>query len=518
MAKLNKIDSNSTASSYCEEASLGVLPAAASQVWTPLEPNSYSDFGGQVTTVARNPINSGRQRKKGVVTDIEASGGLNSDITQTNIQGLMQGFTFSDLRRKNEKTAITSVTAGTKKYALVTSGYRVGDLVFFSGFANAANNGLKRVTAVDGTDVTVAETVVDETVAGSVKAVAVGFQFTAADATIDGDGASLPALETTTKDLTQLGLIPGEFIFIGGDGAAEKFATAANNGFARVRSVAAGVITFDKTSDTMVDDAGTGKTLRVFFGRVLKNEVGTLIKRRSYTLERRLGANDDSDLTREQAEYLEGAIASEFSLNVPTAEKATVDISFMALRNSTIDENISGANTLLTKVASVVNTPLIEADAFNTSSDVSRIKLASVVAGQPNPEPLFAFVQEFSLTVNNNLTGNKAVGVTGSFEVTAGTFEVGGNITAYFSDVAAVEAVKNNADITLEAHFVKSNAGITFDVPLITLGDGRPNVEQDQAITLPLETMAATGAKIDPNLNHTLLIVFWDYLPNAADL
>jgi hypothetical protein len=158
---------------------------------------------------------------------------------------------------------------------------------------------------------------------------------------------------------------------------------------------------------------------------------------------------------------------------------------------------------------------IVEADAFNTSSDVSRIKMSTVSQSVSNPTPLFAFVQELKLTIDNKVTANKAVGVTGAFEATAGTFEVGGSMTVYFADVAAVTAVQNNADITLDAHFVKANAGITFDIPLLALGDGRPNVVQDQAITLPLENSAADGSKVSSTLNHTLLLVFWDYLPSA---
>lgn len=523
MSGLNKIDSNSTGLRYAEETSLKVLPAAASQFWKPLEPNSYNDFGGQITTVARNPINAGRQRKKGVVTDLEASGGFNTDVTQTNLQDILQGFFFADLRKKTETTNTTAVVGADDQYTTADgASYRVNDLVLATGFSATVNNGLKVVEAVDPAFVQVSDTaLVDETVSGYFPTVVrVGHQFASADARINASGHL--TTESGGKDLTQLGIIPGEWVFIGGDAANTFFAgAAANNGFARVRSVTAHLMTFDKTAGTHATDTGTGKTIQIFFGRVLKNEIGSLIKRRSYALERSLGASDDADLTKQQAEYLLGSVPNEMTFNVPTAEKATIDLSFVALDNTTLNENTSGVNTLLSKAAvaagSALNAPsIVEADAFNTSSDVSRIKLSVHTPGQLNPTPLFAFAQELTITINNNVTPNKAIGVLGAFEATAGTFEVGGSITAYFADVAAVQAVRNNSDITLDLHLVKANAGITFDLPLITLGNGRLNVEQDAPITLPLDNSAATGAKIDTTLDYTLLMVFWPYLPNLA--
>lgn len=523
MADVVKVDSNITGLRYAEELSLGALdPTPANQTWVEMEPNTYSDFGGNVTTVARNPINPSRQRKKGVATNVEATAGFDTDITQTNLQDLLQGFFYADLRPKAEFTGSITVDGTTDEAYDATgihTGFFVGDLIFASGFTNSENNGLKVVDAVSTGTLEVTADLVTEGPTAGASVVCVGFQFGSGEVEITNSGTAFPYLERTsgTKDLTQLGLLPGEWVFIGGDAVANQFANAANNGFARVRSVSATRITFDKTSATMVTDNGAGKTIRIFKGRVIKNEVGTLIKRRSYTLERTLGYSDDADPTLEQAEYVRGAVPNEFTLNAESADKITADLGFVGLRPQTIDENVSGANSLLSKISGVVRQNVVESDAFNTSSDFTRIRLSTVSAVNALPAALFTYAEDLTLAINNNNSPNLALGVFGAFEITAGTFEVGGDITAYFGDVASIEAVQNNADVTLDIIAVKSNAGIAIDVPLITLGGGRANVEQDQPVKIPLESAAASGAKIDPSLNHTLMMVFFDYLPTLAD-
>lgn len=617
MAQLDKIDSNVTGLRFAEEASFKVLPAVP--VWYPLEPNSYADFGGEVTTVARNPINPSRQNKKGVVTDLDASGGFENDLTQTNLQNLLQGFFFASLRRKadvglrrspmgsglygededyllididttgdeitvDSRVAVSAaVVAGGTGYAVgdvvevtdanatvnvrlvvtaasggvvsavalsyddgttitygvegrthtdtgvgaattaitgsgnddltvtVTYGdgisWQAGDLLFLDSNNDVGNDGLKVVSSVANNVVTTADNLVtDATPVGNMTTV--GHQFAADDLNVVA-GATYPTITSDAAfDFTTLGLIPGEWIFVGGDTAATKFTTAGNNGFKRVRSVSATAITLDKGAAMTSESLSGGETVQIFFGRVLKNETGTAIKRRTYNLERQLGAPESTQPTQVQAEYLEGQVSNEFTINIPTAEKIVCNLAFVGADNTTVD----GPTSLKTGTRPA----LVEADAFNTSSDVPRIKMAVHSTTDEAPEALFAFVQELTITINNNVSPNKAIGVLGAFEVTAGTFMVSGELTAYFANVAAVQAVRNNSDITLDMHLAKANAGISIDLPLLALGNGRLDVAQDEPITLPLSMEAATGAKLDGNLDHTLLMVFYDYLPTAA--
>jgi hypothetical protein len=503
----DKIDSNVTGLSFAEEASLKTLPG--SPVFYPLEPNSYSDFGGQITTVARNPINPTRQRKKGVTTDLEASGGFNQDLTHGNTTRLLQGFFFADIREKattkpmnGAAVVMTAITAAADDYT-AASGLPAtlvsGDLILAEGFGVTANNGIKVVNgASSGTAISVSDALTDEaSPPTAAKVTLIGHQFASGDITLTLNGGLL-RMVSGAFTMTSLPLIAGEWVYMGGDLAAHGF--TGKMGFCRIKTIAAGYIEFDKTSFTTGAEAdGTGKTVRLYYGSIIRNEPDSDdIVRRTYHVERTLGEDDDGVMS----EYLTGAVPNELSLNVAQADKVTIDLSFVACDN----EQYDGA----TGVKSGDRATLIPEDAYNTSSDFSRIKLASV-EDDADITPLFAYATELTLTVNNNVTPNKAIGTLGAFDTSAGTFEVGGSLTVYFANIAAVQAVRNNADITLDAVLVKDNKGLLFDIPLLALGNGRLNVEQDQAITLPLETNAAQSS-----YGYTLLFQSFPYLPDVA--
>jgi len=509
---VNKIDSNVTGLRYAEEICLKQLPNVADDgvdpVFYPLEPNSYSDFGGQITTKARNPINTSRQQKKGVVTDLTASGGFTQDVTQSNLLRLMQGFMFADAREKADSqplngtaVVISSVDGTAKTITLASNIAAIGanTLLLASGFALGGNNGLRLVTS-NTTGVLVVDTAVTEaSPPATARVQAVGVQGAAADLAIAYTAGSFPRLTSTALDFTTLGLIPGEWIYLGGDATGNSFAN--NSGFARINAIGAHFLEFDKTYWTPVTEAGTGKSVRIFTGVVIRNENDpALIVRRSYDLERTLGNDADGVMS----EHLIGSIANEFTLNYKQGDIVTADLTFMACDNT----QRTGAQGLVTGD----RPSLVETDAFNSVSDFARIKLSSVDPINSAPVPLFAFATDMTITIKNNASMDKALGVLGAFDISVGTFEVGGSITAYFADVLGPQAVRNNADITVDVAMVKNNSGVLIDIPLLTLGNGRLTVEQDKAIMLPLDVNGAQS-----KFGNTMLFQSFAYLPSKAN-
>jgi len=583
-----QIDSNVTGLRYAWERCLKELYPYPE--WKALEPNSYADFGKSVSTVARNPINPSRQRKKGTVTDMDANGGFNQDLTHNNTTDILQAFFFADARERattaplSRRAATFSSVDGTNEeynfnntklstVAIVGAGtnYRVGDvvslsggtgvdqaavlrvgavnpatgavtaitvedggvygalpaspaattggsgsgltlnptgadvatfvagdLVLASGFGVTANNGLKEVVAT-ASGVIEAAGIVDEAAppAGA-RIDTVGHRFATGDIDVTMNG-QLVRLESSTVDLRTLGLIPGEWIFIGGDTAGSAFPRS--RGFARVSVIDEDYIELDKVSwDAPMAESGASVALEIYYGTIIRNESDpALIKKKPVQLERTLGR----DANGVQAEYLVGAMASELTFNGAQADKIVLDLNFIACDV----EHRDG-----TQGVKAGSRPVLDAsDAFNTTSDFARIKLSSVDPTTSNPVPLFAFCTDLNLTINNNVSPSKAVGHLGAIGVTAGTFEVGGSVTAYFVDMAGPRAVANNADITMDYILVKNQRGALFDLPLVALGGGQITVEPDQAVMLPLETNAA-----ESKFGHTLLFQSFNYLPLIA--
>ena len=498
-----KIDSNNVGAFFAEEASLRTLPG--SPIWRELEPNAFSEFGGEFKTVARTPISKGRQRKKGVTVDVDASGAFDMDVTDTNTRRLMQGFMFAHARQKpstqplNGSAVVITTAASADKSISAASGLNIfvaGQLVRLAGFTNPANNGLRTVATVSATKVTFVEAMVNETPSSAAYVELVGVQAGSADLAVTVSATNV-TITSSTLDFTALSLNVGETIFVGGDTAATSFASNMP-GFGHISSIAAHALVLDDTTWTPAADVGTGKTIQLFFGTVIKNETtDALIKRKTYQLERQVG----TDGVGTQAEYLTGAIPNEFTLNLAEAAKIDANLSFVAL-----DYEVQTA-TQGVKAGTRSSAPI--EDAYNTSSNLYRAKLA--IAGSLNAKALFAYGSEMKLSIKNNVKPLKALTVLGAFEASAGTFEVSATMEAYFSEIAALGAIRDNDDVSLNIIATKANRGFVFDMPLTALGGGKLKVDKDNPIKLSLTIEAAAC-----NNGYTLMTTFFPYLPTVG--
>jgi hypothetical protein len=625
-----KVDSNATGLSFAEEVCAKQLPTLADDghdpTWYDQEPNSYNDFGGDIKTIARKPLNQSRQQAKGTAVDLDAAGGYNQDFTQHNTNRLLQGFFFANMREKpttkpmnGDQIDVTSADNGTSTFILDEGGTRFypGAIIYVSGpgVVNADNLGVFTVTDSTDTTIEVDATLVDETFSGEVIITLVGYEFDVGEvslvapadtatltntntpvaasqiltiantfnavadetvtigdrtytwkaaaaapdevtiggtrlvsvtnltATINGgnlltpianadfvatdnaDGTmtinariagtqfnSIATTETMTHGSWGAGstaggtgtsfalfdLIPGEWLFMGGDGTTDIFAE--NVGFARVGSLTATGIIFDKTTWAVSAVVAGALTVKLYFGSVLKNEfTPDLITTKYFQFERTLG----QDEVGVQAEYLKGAVANEMTFNIETADKVTIDLGFMAsdVEYRTGTEGVKAGSHIQ---------PLGE-DAYNTSSDVYRLRLSKVVQGNSYPDAFFGYVTKGTVTINNNVESIKAIAAFGGIDVNVGNFEVGGELTALFQNVGQNKSIRANDDITLDMIFAKQNHGYVFDIPLLALGGGRLDISENKPITVPLEQFGAKNSN-----NYTLLFTTFDYLPDVA--
>jgi hypothetical protein len=528
-----KLEANRVALAYCWESAdatfigtptVKVIPGAAN-IFHPVDPNTIADSGSEITTVARNPISPDRRRRKGSVTDLTASAGFQQDLVCNGLRDLFQGFLFAALRSKYSFTGVAiAVDSGAKKYtaaAIAPAALKVNDLVYITGMGVAGNNGLKSVVTVDAGNgyFTVTETCYTEAVSPTTaKVVICGHKFRAGDGTdmsctVTGGTTTLV---TATKDCTELQLIPGEFIYVGGDTAGDRFSgagVATNRGFARVKSVAAHAIILDKTEATFTADATTDAVQVFFANQLLKDESGALVLPRTLTVEEDMGFLDVAGSTDRQALYILGCMPETLTITVPTSNKITVDMAFTAMDS----ENWGGTGSLKPAAS---RSALVAEEAFNTTSGIPRIKLAVFSATATAPVPLWAYVTDLALSVKNNSSLDRALGVLGAFDGQAGSFDVSGSLTAYLCDIHAVDAIRNSDDVTLDLHLVQTvggvQQGISIDLPLLQLAGGKVGVAKDKAVMLAIKHDCVSGATIDANQSHTIAMFFWDYLPALA--
>lgn len=497
---------NSTLDSY-------LVTGASSATSLPIhaKPNPFDSSTGYVvgdTVTVTDPDANSSATARFVVLTAAGNGkvtglGLDPSFTYTPFNANTVVGQLSNLATTTDSTSGTGLTVDVRLLVSVAGG--PSNLLLAEGFGDAANNGLKTVSGDStGFDIDVVEDLNQENSPPSGAAlIHVGRNFANGQVVVTAGGAGLPTATFPGYNMTYV-VSPGSYVYLDGH-------VPANNGLKRVYSVAfneatdISTLTFDKSDLAMVTDTPSTAT-SIYFGDDLYNKTGSQIKRRTYSLERSLGAPDDANPTQIQYQYLDGQVPNSLTFNFSSASKLEVDMAFVGLTGSTAAAGVSNRRPGTFVTSSF-------GSAYNTADHPYRVKLGTVSATNEAVDPLFAFVMDGTIEIDNGANTNKALGSRGGFEVSVGDFTVGGQLNAYFSDVDAIEAIATNADITLDIGVKFDNKGIVLDLPLLALGDGRPNVTKDEPIMIPVSTEAARGFEVNQNLDYTLRMVFFNYLP-----
>lgn len=463
---------NRTRTGVVKEVTPGTTPATPA--WQTLRQTSNSLVGAPKTVQSEELI-SDRQIGDLILVGKDIGGDIAFEYSVGSHDSLIECAMFSLWNYSNERTntpnaaGITAVAATTYTVASPTAlqpgTWQQGDVVYAQGFTNAANNKVFVAGAASsGTSIVHTGGTVEGAPPATARLKKIGVQaLTAADVQATTVGGN--ALTSTTLNWINFGFVVGMWVKIGTALAADatSFATAANNGFARVSAVTATRLSLDIVPAGFATDTAAGKTVRVYMGDYIRNGVTGVPL-----------SIENAYLDNGEFQYFKGMYAAQlqFQLEPQAIVKGAVSLLGM-------DSVVAGVTRFAGSTDFVP--PSGVTDILNSSSNIGRLAEngAPITAG-PN------YVLQASIQIANNLRAQPAVGSLGAIGVGAGRCEVTGTLNTYFGDstilAKALAATGTSFDCV-----VKDAAGnaVLIDLPRIKLSSAQAPVGgQDQDITV----------------------------------
>lgn len=522
-----RVNTNNTSLRFAIETTVGVLPG--SPEWRIAEFNTVGAYGATISTTPRRPISQDRGRKKGTVTDLDSTVEFETDLTVDAFTDFAEGFVFAefanvefDLQSSTgtlpppvASTSTWTIDAASATLAgkIQFTGSQYATLVYAKGYTNAANNGLKPITADTapaGTAITVAATLVTETPPANASLQIAGVRvLNDADLTltVSGSTATLVSAAAITNWGT-LGIKKGMFIFIGSPTAAGALQNAlgaggtVSYGYARVTADSTtGTLALDKLSSTLSTASGAaGLDQDILFGRFLRNVPVTADTTDNRYLERtyqmEVSYPDLGGVGVDEYEYAIGNFVNEMSLNLPLTDKATINYGFIGTNS---DDVTPSRKTNASTAVSPLRTT-----AFNTSSD-----LASITTDVVSSASEVCF-KSLTLTLRNNVSPEKCLGTLGARFVNSGVFEVDVEGQMLFTNKLITNAIKNNTTVTFLAIIRNQDGAIAMDIPEMNLGGGGREFPVDQSVLVNITGQSFTSAGYGYDIGITLFpVVPW---------
>lgn len=495
---MSRVLTRDVALAFCRETSVGV---AATSGWRQWEPNTINQLGPTIATVARNPISKRRQRRKGSITDLDSAVELEMDLTRDAFMDLIEGFMFSSFQSGPASFVPTAVVAGGSGGYTVASGgaLAANTLIYVRGCSVASNNGLKLVAlGSTGTNIRVDSLTGEASLPSNATVEVCGVRGASGDLTVDSSGR----ITSTVLDFTTLGLTAGQYIWVGGESTTNQFALQAsasqNYATARLTIVAANLLTLDKRLKTFATDAGTSKLVDIYFGKHVKNvdvDNGFYLER-SFHIEAAYPNLMAGPLTG--YEYAIGNYSNQLQLNMPITDKATMTVGFIGTNTEAITSTRkTGASSALVPVQTA---------SYNTTQDFNRLRIT-----QLDEAGLTTDFKDLTITLNNNVSPEKVLGVLGARYMNTGNFELDIDGQFLFSDEDVVVAIRDYTTVTMEWCVRNDDGGILFEVPAMTMGDGAREFPANESVLIG----ATCQAFQDPTYGSSLMVSMFPFMPNV---
>jgi hypothetical protein len=379
-------------------------------------------------------------------------------------------------------TEVSGVTDSSDTFSVASGGasFKLGHLLRTTGFTNSANNGVFRVASSTANTVVVGgtPTLVDETAPPvGAKLQVVGFQGASGDITATATG-----LGSTALDFTTLGLAVGQWVKIGGSATADKFATAALNGWARITAIAANALTLDNRPTGWTTDSGASKTIKVWCGDYLRVGTSSNLVQKSFSIEKGF-------LGQTVPNYIvyAGMVVGQMALTFRPGAVLRGSVEFMGKSASISTTALDASPTAATA-----------SDVLNSVSDVGVIAEGGARVASPN------FVQEFSINIVNSLIARTGIGNSGLVGIGHGREQVTGKLTTYFGDATQYSKFINDTASSIACQVGTDNAGYVVTVPSLKFSDSDVSVSgtdtdviADNSWSAIYDTTTATSLQFD---------------------
>lgn len=293
---------------------------------------------------------------------------------------------------------------------------------------------------------------------------------------------------STSTDFAAVGayIVPGQWLKVSG------FANAANNGYKRVISVAAGVLEVAVGEIALVDAAATlAITMK---GSRIRNGV----TESSFTL-----ARHHADVGVEQMFIYTGMVVDSMDMKLAAGSIITGAFNFKGKQEKLAQK--TGAYLALYEQVLGTGEKAGPVAASTTQIINAVSNVANVIEGSSLDAMAGVYINSLDVSIKNNARGLTAVGSLGSVDMGYGRCDVTGNMKAYFINNTLYDKYINNARSGLSFR-IFDGAGNTYIVTIPTIefnsakvnaGGGNQDITVDIGWTGLMHTTQLNTIQID---------------------